>query len=108
MEVCKDIKAYTELNGRFDSNLIDTLNGLYNYDVSKEKLQAHMESNELSFLPFKQSKRLIASKVKFFVIGANEKYGNALNIRSQIKIESIHQLQSPTINSNSNQNHSTN
>ena len=34
-EVSKEIKSYTELNGRFDTSIIDTLNGLYNYDMTK-------------------------------------------------------------------------
>ena len=34
-EVGKEIKSYTELNGRFDSNVIDALNGVYNYNVTK-------------------------------------------------------------------------
>ena len=55
-EVSREIKAYTELNGRFDSNLIDTLNGFYNYQVTKERLKTHMDSNELSFPTFKQGK----------------------------------------------------
>lgn len=37
-EVGKEIKSYTELNGRTESNLIDTLNAVYNYDMPKEKL----------------------------------------------------------------------
>ena len=43
-EVGKEIKGYTELNGRTDSNLIDALNAMYNYDMTKEKLKAHMRS----------------------------------------------------------------
>ena len=53
-EVGKEVKSYTELNGRTESNLIDTLNALYNYDLPKAKLIEHMESKELSLLPYKQ------------------------------------------------------
>eukprot|EP00347_Sterkiella_histriomuscorum_P015566 403356544 len=54
-ELGKEIKSYTELNGRTESNLIDTLNALYNYDMPKEKLIEHMESRgrELSLTPYK-------------------------------------------------------
>lgn len=45
-EVGKEIKSYTELNGRTESNLIDTLNALYNYDMPKQKLLSHMESKD--------------------------------------------------------------
>ena len=48
-EISKEIKQYTELNGRYDSNIIDALNGLYNYQITKSKLKSHMDSNELSF-----------------------------------------------------------
>lgn len=37
-DVGKEIKSYTELNGRTDSNMIDSLNALYNYDMPKQKL----------------------------------------------------------------------
>lgn len=55
-EVGKEIKSYTELNGRTESNLIDTLNALYNYDMPKSKLLEHMESkdHQLSLTPYKQ------------------------------------------------------
>jgi hypothetical protein len=34
-EVSKEISSYSELNGRSDSNLIDALNGAYNYQMTK-------------------------------------------------------------------------
>jgi len=47
-DVGKDIKAYTELNGRTDSNMIDALNAMYERDMTKAKLIEHMNSKELS------------------------------------------------------------
>ncbi len=37
-DVGKDIKAYTELNGRTDSNMIDALNAMFERDMTKAKL----------------------------------------------------------------------
>ena len=37
-EVGKEIKSYTEMNGRTDSNMIDALQGMNNYEMTKEKL----------------------------------------------------------------------
>jgi hypothetical protein len=53
-EVGKEIKSYTELNGRYDSNLIDTLTALYNYKLTKRNIVDHLQSKELVFLPTKQ------------------------------------------------------
>ena len=53
-EVGKEIKSYTELNNRTDSNLIDALNALYNYEMPKSKLIEHMEAKELTLTPYKQ------------------------------------------------------
>ena len=47
-EVGREIKGYTELNGRTDSNMIDSLNAIYNYEMTKEKMVAHMQSKELT------------------------------------------------------------
>ena len=47
-EVGKEIKGYTELNGRTDSNMIDALNAMYNYGMTKNKLIQHMQSKELT------------------------------------------------------------
>ena len=52
-EIGKEIKCLTELSGRTESNLIDTLNVLYDYDMPKEKLVKHMQSNE-GLTSFKQ------------------------------------------------------
>lgn len=64
-EVGKEIKAYTELNGRYDSNLMDTLNALYNYQVNKKKLKEHMDSRELTFPPFKDGTFHQFNSIKF-------------------------------------------
>ena len=40
-EVGKEIKGYTELTGRTDSNIIDALNAMYSYGMTKEKLKTH-------------------------------------------------------------------
>lgn len=74
-EVGKEIKSYTELNGRTDSNLIDALNAMYNYDMTKAKLQHHMDSKELTLNPYKQ--------------GYLSDYQNAMNHKVSTKIEAI-------------------
>lgn len=50
-EVGLEIKGYTEHSGRTDSNMIDTLNAMYNYGFTKENLVAHAESGELTLTP---------------------------------------------------------
>ncbi|TNV77590.1 hypothetical protein FGO68_gene10207 [Halteria grandinella] len=50
-EVGKEIKGYTELNGRTDSNMIDALNAMFNYDMNKQKMQEHIKSKELTYSP---------------------------------------------------------
>ena len=50
-EVGKEIKGYTELTGRTDSNIIDALNAMYSYGMTKEKLKTHMQSRELTLTP---------------------------------------------------------
>jgi hypothetical protein len=52
-EVGKQIKDYTELNGRTDSNLIDTLNALLDYSVTSDNLKKHLDSKTLSISNFK-------------------------------------------------------
>jgi len=51
-EIGKEIKDHTELNGRTDSNLIDTLNASYNLGFNQEVLTNHAQKNELYFTPF--------------------------------------------------------
>ena len=86
-EAGKEIKQYTELNGRYDSNLIDTLNALYNYQITKEDLSDHMDSKEISLAPFKQGS--FAYKIPYIILGAIEKYEEILNEKALIKIEAI-------------------
>ncbi|CDW91833.1 UNKNOWN [Stylonychia lemnae] len=75
-EVGKEIKQYTELNGRTESNLIDTLNALYNYDMPKQKLRSHMQSkDQLSLMPYKQ--------------GYLEEYEFVMNNKVQSKSDAI-------------------
>lgn len=45
-DIGKEIKSYTELNGRTESNLIDTLNALYNYDVSKHSMFDYLDRKD--------------------------------------------------------------
>ena len=47
-EVGKEIKSYTEMNGRTDSNLIDALQTMTNYEMTKDKLVKHMHSKDLN------------------------------------------------------------
>lgn len=56
----KEIKGYTELNGRTDSNMIDALNALFSYKMSKENLQEHIRSKELTFTPQTQGSHMIS------------------------------------------------
>ena len=54
LEIGKEIKSYTELNGRTESNMFDALNALYNYDMPKQKLKDHMKDKEvLSLMHYK-------------------------------------------------------
>jgi len=50
-EVGKEIKGYTELTGRTDSNMIDALNAMYSYGMTKEKLKTHAQQRELTLTP---------------------------------------------------------
>jgi hypothetical protein len=74
-EVGREIKGYTELNGRTDSNMIDALNAMYGYDMTKEKLKAHASSKELTLLPHTQ--------------GYLDEYEGALNTRVAAKVDSL-------------------
>ena len=47
VEIGKEIKATSEIQGRTESTLIDTLNVAYDYGLSQDDLQVHMEDNEL-------------------------------------------------------------
>ena len=81
-EVGKEIKDYTELNGRTDSNMIDALNAMYNYDMTKAKLIHHMESKELTFNPASQ--------------GYVNEYESVLNIKLSSKVDAMQQTFSST------------
>ena len=74
-EVGKEIKGYTELSGRTDSNMIDALNAMCNYDMSKEKLVHHIKSNELTLIPQTQ--------------GYMNEYENALNTKIDYKLDAL-------------------
>jgi hypothetical protein len=52
-EVCKEIKSYSELNGRSETNLVDALNGAYNYGMTKSVINKHIHDKELTLFPFK-------------------------------------------------------
>ena len=43
-EMGKEIKSFTELNGRSDSNLFDGLNALYQYEVKQKNLVDHFDA----------------------------------------------------------------
>lgn len=77
-DVSKEISSYTQLNGRFDTNLIDGLNGAYNYGMTKRKMSAHIDSKELNLIPFKS--------------GSIGKYSSSLSHRAKSKIDSLHYL----------------
>jgi len=74
-EVGKEIKSYTEMNGRTDSNMIDALNAMVNYDMTKEKLTNHMQSKELT----------LASQSAGFL----GEYEMAMNAKVATKVDAI-------------------
>lgn len=77
-EVGKEIKGYTELNGRTDSNMIDALNAMYNYGVTKDHMLTHIESRELT----------LASQSAG---GLVDEYETNLNYKLSAKIEALQQ-----------------
>lgn len=81
-EVGREIKGYTELNGRTDSNMIDALNAMFNYDMIKAKLQEHIHSKELTLTPQSQ--------------GHLSEYEAVLNRRVTNKIDALQQTFSNT------------
>jgi hypothetical protein len=82
-EIGKEIKAYTEMNGRTDSNMIDALQAMYNYDMTKDKLGKHMQSKELT----------LASQSAGFI----SEYESALNAKVSSKNDAIQQIFSSTM-----------
>ena len=81
-EIGKEVKAYTEMNGRTDSNMIDALQAMYNYDMTKDKLGKHMQSKELT----------LASQSAGFL----SEYESALNAKVSSKNDAIQQIFSST------------
>ena len=65
-EVGQEIKGYTELNGRTDSNMIDALNAMYNYGMTKDKLLDHMTTKELTMTPESSGKSINSHGYRFF------------------------------------------
>jgi hypothetical protein len=86
-EVGKEIKGYTELNGRTDSNMIDALNAMYGYDMTKEKLQEHILSKELTLNPHTAGMKKVPSSLQ--IIGHLTEYEAALNRRVANKIDAL-------------------
>ena len=82
-EVGREIKAYTEMNGRTDSNMIDALQAMYNYEFTKDKLLSHIRSKELT----------LASQTAGFL----SEYEAALNTKVSTKVDAIQQIFSPSI-----------
>lgn len=92
-EVGKEIKRYTELNGRTDSNLIDALNAMYEYDMPKEKLIQHMRSKELTLASHTAGKEIIYVDIYIGFLG---EYEGALNAKVSTKVEALQQTFSNT------------
>ncbi len=86
-EVGKEIKAYTEMNGRTDSNMIDALQAMHNYDMTKDKLMRHMQSKELT----------LASQTAGFI----SEYETSLNAKVFTKNDAIQQIFSGTLSETS-------
>ncbi len=90
-EVGKEIKRYTELSGRTDSNLIDALNAMYEYDMPKDKLIQHMRSRELTLASHTSGKSPL-----FNWIGFLGEYEGVLNNKVSSKIDALQQTFSNT------------
>lgn len=60
LEIGKEIKATSEIQGRTDSTMIDTLNVAYDYGLTQNDLKQHMEENELTLVP--NSSHLVVQK----------------------------------------------
>jgi hypothetical protein len=71
------------MNGRTDSNMIDALQAMYNYDMTKDKLGKHMQSKELT----------LASQSAGFI----SEYESALNAKVSSKNDAIQQIFSSTM-----------
>ena len=57
VEIGKEIKNTSEMQGRTDANLIDALNTAYDYDMAQSDLKEYMDKektsdkNQLSLIP---------------------------------------------------------
>ena len=51
LEIGKEIKATSEIQGRTESTLIDSLNVAYDYGMDQTDLIRHMKDNELALVP---------------------------------------------------------
>ena len=71
------------MNGRTDSNMIDALQAMNNYDMTKDKLVKHMQSKELT----------LASQSAGFL----SEYESALNAKVSSKNDAIQQIFSGTL-----------
>lgn len=54
LEIGKEIKTNTENGGRSEANLIDGLNAAYDLGYNQQTQIKHMQSNQLTLLPYKQ------------------------------------------------------
>ncbi len=90
-EVGKEIKRYTELSGRTDSNLIDALNAMYEYDMPKERLIQHMRSKELTLASHTAGNQLFVN-----LIGFLSEYEGVLNHKVSTKVDALQQTFSNT------------
>lgn len=75
-EVGREIKGYTELGGRTDSNMIDALNAMHGYGMTKERLQAHADSGELTLTPQSAG-------------GLMGEYESMLNRKTEFKVDAL-------------------
>lgn len=51
LEIGKEIKATSEIQGRTESTLIDSLNVAYDYGMQQRDIESHIEQNELTLAP---------------------------------------------------------
>ena len=51
LEIGKEIKSTCEIQGRTDPNMIDMLNVAYDYGLTQNDLQTHIQDNEFSLVP---------------------------------------------------------
>lgn len=51
LEIGKEIKSTSEIQGRTESTLIDSLNVAYDYGMQQRDIESHIEQNELTLAP---------------------------------------------------------